>query len=103
MFQDYKYYLTIDRINPNGNYEKENCRWTTRVVQSRNTRLLRITNKSGYRGVSFRKDTKKWVAKVCVSYEKITIGYFATAKEAGKAYNNYILQHNLENTLNIID
>lgn len=28
---------TIDRINPNGNYCKENCRWTTWKNQARNT------------------------------------------------------------------
>lgn len=32
----YKEGLSIDRINNNGNYEPNNCRWTTMVVQSRN-------------------------------------------------------------------
>ena len=29
---------TIDRIDPNGNYEPDNCRWTTYYVQNRNRR-----------------------------------------------------------------
>ena len=29
---------TIDRINPFGNYEPDNCRWSTRQVQANNKR-----------------------------------------------------------------
>jgi len=28
--------MTIDRINVNGNYEPNNCRWTTQKIQQRN-------------------------------------------------------------------
>lgn len=39
--------LTIDRINVNGNYCPENCRWATTKEQSRNTRRNRILEYNG--------------------------------------------------------
>lgn len=38
---------TIDRINNQGNYCRDNCRWATRAIQSRNTRRTNIIE---YRG-----------------------------------------------------
>lgn len=35
----YKNNLTIDRINPNGNYEPSNCRWVNYTEQCRNRKI----------------------------------------------------------------
>ena len=31
---------TLDRIDPNGNYEKSNCRWASQDIQTNNTRRV---------------------------------------------------------------
>lgn len=96
----YKKGLTIDRIDNDGNYEPSNCRWVNQIIQNRNNRKLRSTNKSGLRGVSFRKDTKKWVAEIIVNYKKISLGCYTCRLKAGYARENYIINNNLEHTLN---
>ena len=39
--------LTIDRINPDGDYEPSNCRWTDRATQNRNRRFVKKYNIRG--------------------------------------------------------
>jgi len=37
MWWGYKEWLTLERVNVNGNYNKENCKWATYKEQNRNT------------------------------------------------------------------
>lgn len=46
----------------------------------------RSTNTSGYKGVTFRKDTKKWQSQIMVNYKHISLGSYETPEEAHKAY-----------------
>ena len=96
----YKEGLSIDRENNNSGYSPDNCRWVKKEIQARNTRQIMITNKSGYRGVSWHKRYNKWVAKINVDKKRIYLGYFEDKIEAAKAYDKYVIDNNLEHTRN---
>lgn len=50
---------------------------------------LRSNSKSGYRNVSWSKETGKWQVNVCKQYKQIFLGYYDDIEEAVKARDEY--------------
>lgn len=74
--------MSLDRIDPNGDYEAANCRWADSLTQSFNKRKHK-NNTSGRTGVRLR--GKKWYASISVKGVIIGLGIFTTYEEACNA------------------
>lgn len=78
-------YKKYDHHNRNKlDNRKENLVQCTTQENTRNG-SLRSTNKSGFIGVSQRKDTKRWEARITIDGRGVHLGYFLNKEDAVKA------------------
>lgn len=81
---------TVDHINGNGlDNRRQNLRVCTQLENNKNAKI-RKDNTSGYKGVHKMKN--RYSARIQSNGKRITIGYYDTAEDAAKAYNDYSLK-----------
>ena len=84
--------MSLDRIDNNKGYYKDNCRWTNRTTQSRNQNT-RVDNSSGVKGVCFCNRSNKWCCQISVNKRRKHIGYFVNFEDAVKARKDAELKY----------
>jgi len=79
--------LTLDRINPLGNYEPSNCRWATKTEQAHNVfrgKFLGCSSK--YKGVWLVPSGDKYQTKIRQEHKTIGLGVYKNEVHAAFAY-----------------
>lgn len=77
----YKEGLSIDRIDVNGNYEPDNCRWADNEAQCLNQRL-RKDNKTGHKGIYYSEGVYR--VQIRRNKKRYYFGSYKTLPEAVK-------------------
>lgn len=76
--------ILVDHIDGNGlNNQKSNLRECNRSQNKQNGKVYKCS-KTGYRGVTYRKDLNKFRSKISFNGKEIHLGYFKTAIEAAQ-------------------
>lgn len=83
---------TVDHINGDKlDNRKSNLRVCTQAQNNMNT-PIRVRNRSGFKGVSWKKSCQKWCAQISKSRCVIHIGLFDSKEAAATAYNKKALE-----------
>ena len=80
--------MVVDHINHDGmDNRRANLRPATRAQNIRNRKKFANSSGSKYKGIYFRKRTRKWEVLITFERKKIFLGCFRDEIEAAKAYD----------------
>ena len=90
--------VSLDRIDNDGGYSPENCRWADVITQNINQRIKK-NNTSGFVGVYWNNKNNTWRTFIHLNAVRFNIGSFPTKEEAVLARDNYIVENKLPHKL----
>ena len=93
--------LVVNHIDHNrANNRLENLELITRSKNSSDHDKAKTISK--YQGVFFENGNRKWRARIRVKGTSKHLGYFDSEKEAARARDNYVINYDLDRTMNNI-
>jgi hypothetical protein len=82
----------IDHLDGNGlNNQRSNLRFATKSENGMNRQKQENTT-SIYKGVSWHKHNRKWVAYITINGKRSHLGYFISEVDAAKVYNQKAIE-----------
>lgn len=90
--------MSLERVDNDKPYSKENCIWADRYTQAQNQTNRPVNSSSGYYGI--QKNYRQFEANIQAFGVKHYLGLFKTAKEAAMVRDKFITDNNTKHRLN---